>query len=137
MKILGKQTLFAVPLSCDGCVKSVSDSIYKLDGISKVEGNLTDQLISVEGSGELSHDGCALSMPLHKSIYHMLTHRAMPQSHHLPSSRLFRPRGEMPSSGGPALQTVSFMAMAAGLSARAVLACYDSGPLFFLERLVY
>ncbi|UKZ68430.1 uncharacterized protein TrAtP1_009466 [Trichoderma atroviride] len=44
------QTLFAVPLSCDGCVKSVSDSIYKLDGISKVEGNLTDQLISVEGS---------------------------------------------------------------------------------------
>ncbi|KAH6603578.1 hypothetical protein Trco_008353 [Trichoderma cornu-damae] len=44
------QTLFAVPLSCDGCVKSVSDSLYKLDGISKVEGNLKDQLISVEGS---------------------------------------------------------------------------------------
>ncbi|KAH8126051.1 hypothetical protein FP744_10005035 [Trichoderma asperellum] len=44
------QTLFAVRLSCDGCVKSVSDSIYKLDGISKVEGNLKDQLISVEGS---------------------------------------------------------------------------------------
>ncbi|KAL7935619.1 putative superoxide dismutase copper chaperone Lys7 [Trichoderma chlorosporum] len=44
------QTLFAVPLSCDGCVKSVSDSLYKLDGITKVEGNLKDQLISVEGS---------------------------------------------------------------------------------------
>ncbi|KAL7784110.1 superoxide dismutase [Trichoderma ceciliae] len=44
------QTLFAVPLSCDGCVKSVSDSLYKLDGINKVEGNLKDQLISVEGS---------------------------------------------------------------------------------------
>lgn len=49
---LGKQTLFAVPLSCDGCVKSVSDSLYKLDGITKVEANLKDQLISVEGSGE-------------------------------------------------------------------------------------
>ncbi|KAL6895430.1 superoxide dismutase [Trichoderma longibrachiatum] len=44
------QTLFAVPLSCDGCVKSVSDSLYKLDGITKVEANLKDQLISVEGS---------------------------------------------------------------------------------------
>jgi copper chaperone for superoxide dismutase len=44
------QTLFAVPLSCDGCVKSVSDELYKLNGIKKVEGNLKDQLISVEGS---------------------------------------------------------------------------------------
>ncbi|KAM0264967.1 hypothetical protein ACHAQJ_000483 [Trichoderma viride] len=60
------QTLFAVPLSCDGCVKSVSDSIYKLDGISKVEGNLKDQLISVEGSGELWHHLVPLSMPPHE-----------------------------------------------------------------------
>lgn len=44
------QTLFAVPLSCDGCVKAVSDQLYKLGGITKVEGNLKDQLISVEGS---------------------------------------------------------------------------------------
>lgn len=44
------QTVFAVPLSCDGCVKSVSDALYKLGGITKVEGNLKDQLISVEGS---------------------------------------------------------------------------------------
>ncbi|KAH7140736.1 putative superoxide dismutase copper chaperone Lys7 [Dactylonectria macrodidyma] len=44
------ETLFAVPLSCDGCIKSVSDSVYKIDGISKVEGNLKDQLISVEGT---------------------------------------------------------------------------------------
>lgn len=49
------QTLFAVPLSCDGCVKSVSDSLYKLDGITKVEANLKDQLISVEGSGVSFH----------------------------------------------------------------------------------
>ncbi|KAJ4260573.1 copper chaperone [Fusarium torreyae] len=44
------ETLFAVPLSCDGCVKAVSDSLYKLDGINNVEGNLKDQLISVKGT---------------------------------------------------------------------------------------
>lgn len=54
---LRKQTLFAVPLSCDGCIKSVSDSVYKIDGINKVEGNLKDQLISVEGTGK-----CLLSV---------------------------------------------------------------------------
>lgn len=45
------QTVFAVPLSCDGCIKDVSDSLTKISGIRKVEGNLPDQLISVEGSG--------------------------------------------------------------------------------------
>ncbi|EWG51281.1 hypothetical protein FVEG_10310 [Fusarium verticillioides 7600] len=44
------ETLFAVPLSCDGCVKAVSDSLYKLGGISNVEGNLKDQLVSVKGT---------------------------------------------------------------------------------------
>ncbi|KOS21257.1 Superoxide dismutase 1 copper chaperone [Escovopsis weberi] len=44
------QTLFAVPLSCDGCVKSVSDALYRLGGITRVEANLQDQLISVQGS---------------------------------------------------------------------------------------
>ncbi|KAF4454730.1 putative LYS7-copper chaperone for superoxide dismutase Sod1p [Fusarium austroafricanum] len=44
------ETLFAVPLSCDGCVKAVSDSLYKLGGISHVEGNLKDQLITVKGT---------------------------------------------------------------------------------------
>ncbi|OAQ96572.1 hypothetical protein LLEC1_01272 [Akanthomyces lecanii] len=44
------KTLFAVPLSCDGCVKSVSDALYSLGGITKVEGNLKEQLIAVEGS---------------------------------------------------------------------------------------
>ncbi|KHO01162.1 Superoxide dismutase copper chaperone [Metarhizium album ARSEF 1941] len=43
------RTVFAVPLSCNGCVKAVSDSIHKLGGVSKVEANLEDQLISVEG----------------------------------------------------------------------------------------
>ena len=50
MKHAKLQTVFAVPLSCDGCIKSVSDAIHKLGGITKVEGNLKDQLISVEGS---------------------------------------------------------------------------------------
>lgn len=63
----------------------------------------------------------------------MLTHRAMPQSHHLLSSRLSRPRGEMPSFGDPALQTVSFIEIAAGLPVRAVRACYDGGPPFHGE----
>jgi copper chaperone for superoxide dismutase len=44
------QTLFAVPLSCESCVKDVSESLYKLGNITKVEANLKDQLISVEGS---------------------------------------------------------------------------------------
>ncbi|KAG6135428.1 hypothetical protein E4U35_007932 [Claviceps purpurea] len=44
------QCVFAVPLSCDGCIKAVSDSLYSLGGITKVQGNLTDQLISVDGS---------------------------------------------------------------------------------------
>lgn len=53
MKHVAKQTVFAVPLSCNGCVKAVSDSLYKLGGVNKVEGNLEDQLISVEGFGKL------------------------------------------------------------------------------------
>ncbi|KAL1878828.1 hypothetical protein VTK73DRAFT_7481 [Phialemonium thermophilum] len=44
------QTLFAVPMTCDGCVKDISEALYKLKGISKVEANLQDQLVSVEGT---------------------------------------------------------------------------------------
>ena len=42
-----------MPLSCDGCVKDVSEALYKVPGISKVEGNLEDQLVSIEGTGNL------------------------------------------------------------------------------------
>lgn len=38
-------------MSCEGCAKDVSDSLYKLDGIAKVEANLKDQLVRVEGTG--------------------------------------------------------------------------------------
>ncbi|KAI0115157.1 Cu,Zn superoxide dismutase-like protein [Daldinia grandis] len=44
------QTLFAVPMTCDGCVKDVSDALYKLGGITKVEADLEKQLVSVEGT---------------------------------------------------------------------------------------
>ncbi|KAM0283379.1 hypothetical protein ACHAQH_002502 [Verticillium albo-atrum] len=45
------QTLFAVHMTCDSCVKAVSDSLYQLKGITKVDANLKDQLVSVEGTG--------------------------------------------------------------------------------------
>lgn len=45
------QTLFAVPMTCDGCAKDVSGALYKLDGISKVEANFKDQLVRIEGTG--------------------------------------------------------------------------------------
>lgn len=46
-----QQALFAVPMTCESCVKDVSDSLYKVAGISKVEANLKDQLVRVEGTG--------------------------------------------------------------------------------------
>lgn len=48
---LGKQTLFAVPMTCDGCAKDVSGALYKLDGISKVEADFESKLVRVEGTG--------------------------------------------------------------------------------------
>ncbi|KAG8161529.1 hypothetical protein KVR01_008516 [Diaporthe batatas] len=44
------EALFAVPMTCESCVKDVSDSLYKVAGISKVEANLKDQLVRVEGT---------------------------------------------------------------------------------------
>ncbi|KAK3313761.1 superoxide dismutase [Apodospora peruviana] len=44
------QTLFAVPMTCDGCVKDISGALHKLPGITKVEANLPDQLVSIEGT---------------------------------------------------------------------------------------
>jgi copper chaperone CopZ len=38
-------------MTCDGCVKDVSDTLYKLEGISKVEADLKTQLVSIEGTG--------------------------------------------------------------------------------------
>ena len=45
------QTLFAVPMTCDDCVKAVSDALYRVGGITNVEARLDDQLVRVEGTG--------------------------------------------------------------------------------------
>jgi len=44
------QTLFAVPMTCDGCVKDVSDSLHRVSGVAKVDANLEHQLVSIEGT---------------------------------------------------------------------------------------
>ncbi|KAI9924956.1 hypothetical protein ASPWEDRAFT_45080 [Aspergillus wentii DTO 134E9] len=44
------QTTFAVPMTCDGCVKDVSSTLLKIEGIKKVEANLKDQLVFIEGT---------------------------------------------------------------------------------------
>jgi copper chaperone for superoxide dismutase len=42
-------------MTCQSCINDVSDSLYKLGGVSKVEANLKDQLVSVEGTGRQHH----------------------------------------------------------------------------------
>ncbi len=38
-------------MTCDGCAKDVSDALHKLPGIIKVEPNVQEQLVSIEGTG--------------------------------------------------------------------------------------
>ncbi|KAJ5599533.1 copper chaperone [Penicillium hetheringtonii] len=44
------QTTFAVPMTCESCVKDISSSLHKLDGIQKVDANLKEQLVFIEGT---------------------------------------------------------------------------------------
>ncbi|KAK4186630.1 superoxide dismutase 1 copper chaperone [Podospora australis] len=44
------QTLFAVPMHCEGCAKDISGALHKLQGITKVEPNVAEQLVTVEGT---------------------------------------------------------------------------------------
>ncbi|KAH8600925.1 superoxide dismutase [Bisporella sp. PMI_857] len=44
------QTLFAVPMHCQSCVDDISSSLNKLGGIQKIEANLKDQLLTIEGT---------------------------------------------------------------------------------------
>lgn len=39
-----------MPLSCESCIKDVSTSLYKLPGINKVNADLKQQLVSIEGT---------------------------------------------------------------------------------------
>jgi copper chaperone CopZ len=38
-------------MTCESCINDISGSLYKLTGIQKVEANLKDQLVTVEGTG--------------------------------------------------------------------------------------
>lgn len=49
-------------MTCDSCVKSVSDSLYSLEGITKVDVNLKDQLVAVEGTGKIASHPCQFFM---------------------------------------------------------------------------
>jgi copper chaperone for superoxide dismutase len=42
-------------MTCESCIKDISGSLFKLSGIQKVEANLKDQLVTIEGTGS-SHD---------------------------------------------------------------------------------
>ncbi|MCJ1373719.1 copper chaperone [Loxospora ochrophaea] len=44
------QTIFAVHLSCDSCVKDVSDSLYRVNGINTVTASLPNQTVSITGT---------------------------------------------------------------------------------------
>ena len=43
-------TTFAVPLSCESCIRDVSSSLHKLPGITNISADLRNQLISVTGT---------------------------------------------------------------------------------------
>ena len=38
-------------MTCDGCAKDITGALHKLPGIAKVEANVKDQLVSIEGTG--------------------------------------------------------------------------------------
>ncbi|KAF2865865.1 superoxide dismutase [Massariosphaeria phaeospora] len=44
------ETIFAVPMTCESCIKDISGSLHQLSGIKKVTANLEDQLVSIEGT---------------------------------------------------------------------------------------
>ncbi|RFU26892.1 hypothetical protein B7463_g9434, partial [Scytalidium lignicola] len=54
------QTLFAVPMTCESCIKDVQGSLLKLSGIQKVDANLKDQLVTVEGTAPPSAIAAAI-----------------------------------------------------------------------------
>lgn len=41
-------------MTCDGCVKAVSESLSKINGVSTFDVNLKDQLVFIEGTGMLN-----------------------------------------------------------------------------------
>ncbi|PQE16732.1 superoxide dismutase 1 copper chaperone protein [Rutstroemia sp. NJR-2017a BBW] len=43
-------TQFAVPMTCESCIKDIKGSLSQLGGIQKVEASLKDQLVTIEGT---------------------------------------------------------------------------------------
>ncbi|KAF2738192.1 superoxide dismutase copper chaperone-like protein [Polyplosphaeria fusca] len=50
MSIPAFETTFAVPMTCDACIKDIKGSLDQLNGINKVTANLQEQLVSIEGN---------------------------------------------------------------------------------------
>lgn len=46
-------------MTCDGCAKDIAGALHKLPGITKVDANVEDQLVSIEGTGP--YDYAAIS----------------------------------------------------------------------------
>lgn len=44
------QATFQVPITCERCIEDISKPLYEIDGIKKVEANLKEQLVLVEGT---------------------------------------------------------------------------------------
>ncbi len=89
-------------MTCDSCAKDISDALHKLPGIIKVEANVREQLVSIEGTGS-SDRCCHICSP----SYVYWTDVETGQWHHRPSSRPSKPPGGTPSYEGPGPQTVS------------------------------
>jgi len=53
-------------MTCDGCAKDITGALHKLPGITKVEANVQDQLVSIEGTG--SYDGAAMVGGSHRMV---------------------------------------------------------------------
>ncbi|PVI06217.1 Cu,Zn superoxide dismutase-like protein [Periconia macrospinosa] len=44
------ETTFAVPMTCEACIKDIEGSLQKLSGIQKITASLKDQLVSIQGT---------------------------------------------------------------------------------------
>lgn len=53
-------------MTCEGCAKDISSALHKLPGITKVEANVKDQLVSIEGTG--SYDRATI-VQLHRMVW--------------------------------------------------------------------
>jgi copper chaperone CopZ len=62
-------------MTCESCIKDISGSLHKVVGIQKVEANLKEQLVSVEGTGSshLSIRGIVTGAALDKVLIYNLS----------------------------------------------------------------